>query len=225
MSLSKARSRPLANTNRLRASASSKWWREARKLKEWPRRMSSTFKDTIPVTVLDAFPKARSSGGVCGDYFWPAVVRSRQSRRTWLSKASVLASGGPLITLGKDPKTLSGNGLSFVSSRHAPQGVLESDDNGSRRIAADSQLQIVRVLDFEVKLAKFVCQLVDKTPAPARERDVQAAANNFRAAHIQHLPGHDQAVAAWLRFDLKINLERIRAVEHVSDRGVSRPRV
>jgi len=70
------------------------------------------------------------------------------------------------------PENLSGICLLFVNSRQVSQRILESDDNGSLRIAAEGQHQIVRVPDFDVKLSKFVCQLVNKIPAPTKECDV-----------------------------------------------------
>jgi hypothetical protein len=61
---------------------------------------------------------------------------------------------------------------SFVNSRQVPQRVLDRDDNGFLRIALEGHQEILRVLDFDVKLAKFVGQLVNKIPAPIKECDV-----------------------------------------------------
>jgi|SRR5580700_2597534 hypothetical protein len=105
--------------------------------------------------------------------------RRAQTRRqsAWLCRWRGNIRAGAVTDLpcepfGKNLKTSRAFAWSFVTSRQVPPRVLERDDHGFLRIAVEGQLQIVRVLDFDSKLAEFVCQFVNKIPAPIRERDM-----------------------------------------------------
>src|SRR5580704_2726788 len=143
-----------------------------------------------------------------------AQEQRRYARDQWRAEGSIGCAG--VGAAGKRADNRFAGRKSLIASGRFSQGIAERNHDCFIALAGEGKLQVTGVFDFSAELTKLISYRMDNVSAIIRKGDFHVAPDNSREAHVQQLPGHNEAIALWLFFNLDIDLVGFGAVEHLS---------